>query len=1109
MIENDHEVALPPLETQTSQEDQDHRTLIQGQASDSNTVNVVTKSVSMGFWEAKYLQTKCNHFLCTLDAEGCEVQLPVLSSPQRQGRVNLVLTGLPEATGQAGVKITNHCSLILVQSITLNCSTKYLSIWIQRWKEFIKEQSKINSSVLIDYQQKQQSGNSQVIEFNIVGVDSAAVAKTKCDLVQRENGSKQKLAKLDITLTNEQFVVLSNHLKEFEAMLNQSQSTSVIVELDSSKKCVQLVTAPNKNPVLYALRPDVLNFIATKTPTAPKRMTKEIKFKDKVIGTLLTSKTKYLSMIEQEGNALSVDVQPGPDQSQPNEHILRLTGNGVQVRAVELTIKSIVERLKANVAHAQLVVGGHSISITSMDSFKNLCAQMLKELHVHCMYYPPVGGDLLRQVHLKSKTGHILTLQIAVGHLSDERVDAIVVSAESRDKTMTNVEMRFEYFKCFGPKSLAVEEVACIDSGSFPSNKALHVSLPKRHEQVEKQASVDFIAACIKNTLDCASSNRFGSLSFPALGMDGVHNVSIFNTLLDCVDKYCEEKNTTLHTIRIVITKELSSAFLSCFDEHHFEASHQCDLSSSSAVCKIASYPPRYEWYWEDDRKQFTQYSQTVSDTLSTVKLENPNKRCYISIDGKTYLVDLSTMTQINFSTGYVRKVMCKKVSSVGRAKTESSKVQWYYRDDSKNFAAYSQASSDKIEGMYQKVSGAGMYLHIHSRIYKFDFENMKQVNISTKYQRDIKRLETPIKERTAAEQGTEVSQCVINLRGPEENLQLAKQMVKEKLESLSASKNVPLPPTSTPALKQKLFSIARRHSVSSSIRDERKPKSSGASNQRFSQVIRIEGAEHLVDKAVTEVQGEIIEFQSTASAAQADTQYPAEWEAQTSTIQLFMLDALSREWIRITSKFRESMPDTESDIISVQRIQNKWLWERYSQHKVRMYEKNDGVVNEKELWHGSRLSSSDNIYDSEEGFDMRFSLQGLWGQANYFAEMASYSDHYAFKSTDGTKEILIAKVLTGDSFESKSDSSLRMPPEKPSSRKTGNVQLKQLRYDSVTGITRNCRVYMTYTNDKAYPAYLIRYRIRQEPSYRVPLPPTQPQRFMARFPAQVRGYTQ
>ena len=109
------------------------------------------------------------------------------------------------------------------------------------------------------------------------------------------------------------------------------------------------------------------------------------------------------------------------------------------------------------------MVGGHNVSITSTDLFKSFCAQLLKELHVHCIYSPPVGGDLLRQVHLKSKAGHIITLQIAIGQLSDKHVDAIVVPAESRYKTMTNVEMSFEYFKFLEMKSLSVEDVTCIN----------------------------------------------------------------------------------------------------------------------------------------------------------------------------------------------------------------------------------------------------------------------------------------------------------------------------------------------------------------------------------------------------------------------------------------------------------------------------------------------------------------------------------------------------------------------------------------------------------------------------------------------------------------------
>ena len=113
-------------------------------------------------------------------------------------------------------------------------------------------------------------------------------------------------------------------------------------------------------------------------------------------------------------------------------------------------------------------------------------------------------------------------------------------------------------------------------------------------------------------------------------------------------------------------------------------------------------------------------------------------------------------------------------------------------------------------------------------------------------------------------------------------------------------------------------------------------------------------------------------------------------------------------------------------------------------------------------------MSQAFDIYGSEEGFDMRFSCGGMWGIANYSAENANYSDSYANKVGDGTKEMLVAKVLTGDSS---SDKTLRLPPLKIS-----QAYFHQERYDTIEGETNNSEVYMTYSNDKAYPAYLIVY---------------------------------
>ena len=53
------------------------------------------------------------------------------------------------------------------------------------------------------------------------------------------------------------------------------------------------------------------------------------------------------------------------------------------------------------------------------------------------------------------------------------------------------------------------------------------------------------------------------------------------------------------------------------------------------------------------------------------------------------------------------------------------------------------------------------------------------------------------------------------------------------------------------------------------------------------------------------------------------------------------------------------------------------------------------------ELFHGTSDNDQQQIYDSEEGFDMQFSASGMWGQANYFAVNASYSNSYAYRLKD------------------------------------------------------------------------------------------------------------
>jgi len=81
------------------------------------------------------------------------------------------------------------------------------------------------------------------------------------------------------------------------------------------------------------------------------------------------------------------------------------------------------------------------------------------------------------------------------------------------------------------------------------------------------------------------------------------------------------------------------------------------------------------------------------------------------------------------------------------------------------------------------------------------------------------------------------------------------------------------------------------------------------------------------------------------------------------------------------------------------------------------------------EMYHGTRSTPPELIYKSEEGFDMRYSAQGMWGHANYFAKNSSYSNGYAHPLPNGRKQMFVANVLIGVPAVLASDRNLKVPP--------------------------------------------------------------------------------
>ncbi len=203
------------------------------------------------------------------------------------------------------------------------------------------------------------------------------------------------------------------------------------------------------------------------------------------------------------------------------------------------------------------------------------------------------------------------------------------------------------------------------------------------------------------------------------------------------------------------------------------------------------------------------------------------------------------------------------------------------------------------------------------------------------------------------------------------------------------------------------------------------------------------------------------------------DGRYPRHWRAQSRVVETYEVAEGEPERAQLEQLFKQTMPETTS-VVTLTRIQNTCLWDKYREQKKRLHAKNAGVINELNLFHGTRANDPKLIYGGEDGFDMRLGHRGSWGRANYFSVSASHCNRFAHISEDNCREIFVVKVLTGESCYLPPDMSLRVPPVKHTDQSTG----MQIKFDSVTGITRTrgSRVYMTYDNEKAYPAYLIKY---------------------------------
>lgn len=165
-------------------------------------------------------------------------------------------------------------------------------------------------------------------------------------------------------------------------------------------------------------------------------------------------------------------------------------------------------------------------------------------------------------------------------------------------------------------------------------------------------------------------------------------------------------------------------------------------------------------------------------------------------------------------------------------------------------------------------------------------------------------------------------------------------------------------------------------------------------------------------------------------------------------------------------------------NIVRIQKVQNRKLWERYTHRRQEVAEENTHQSNERMLFHGSPFINA----IVQKGFDERHAyIGGMFGAGIYFAEHSSKSNQYVYGIGGGTgcplhkdrscyichRHLLLCRVTLGKSF-------LQFSAMKMAHAPPGHHSV--MGRPSAGGL--NFPEYVVYRGEQAYPEYFITYQI-------------------------------
>ncbi|CAL8385537.1 unnamed protein product [Boreogadus saida] len=177
------------------------------------------------------------------------------------------------------------------------------------------------------------------------------------------------------------------------------------------------------------------------------------------------------------------------------------------------------------------------------------------------------------------------------------------------------------------------------------------------------------------------------------------------------------------------------------------------------------------------------------------------------------------------------------------------------------------------------------------------------------------------------------------------------------------------------------------------------------------------------------------------------------------------LLQDSSEEYKETETLFRQTM--TDFDIVKIERIQNKSLWDQFQLQREQMKTRNGGrSVAERKLFHGTDSKFIDAICSSN--FDWRIcGTHGTaYGNGCYFARDASYSHNYTGNAAT-VRSMFVSRVLVG--HHTRGSANYMRPPSKDG-RDT-------LFYDSCVDDIRSPSIFVVFDRPQIYPEFLLTYK--------------------------------